>query len=74
MKARRSNPDDRELELSDIDGLRRFKTKQRTPAPLTANQLGAMSSVPNGKGRHSQCRAALRQFFLMSSRGTARDQ
>jgi hypothetical protein len=40
MKARRWNPDGRELEESDMDGLRRFDNKQRTPAPLSATNLG----------------------------------
>jgi hypothetical protein len=39
MKARLSNPDGRELELSDMDGLRRFENKAAhactAHAPLT---------------------------------------
>jgi hypothetical protein len=40
MKARRSNPEFLEPELSDIDGLRRFRGKQRAPAPLIALNKG----------------------------------
>jgi hypothetical protein len=36
MKARRSNPDRPEPGFSDMEGLRRFEQKQRTPAPLIA--------------------------------------